>query len=219
MLINMVDEESGERMTKKQIRDELLTIFVAGYETTSITLAWSGYYLAGQPEIQQKVRAEVDHVLAGRVPTFADLPQLTYTRRVLQEALRLRSPAWFFARQTAEDDVIDGRFIPAGSLVMPLLYSTHRHPAVWDRPEQFDPDRFTPERTAARHRFAWTPFGAGQHMCIGREFALMEGQMALALLLQRFQFAPVADYVPRLQLTSTMRTKDGILVNVIKRKD
>ncbi|MBV7333214.1 cytochrome P450 [Chloroflexi bacterium TSY] len=214
MLLDVVDAETGEGMTDQQLRDEIATIFLAGYETTAIALAWSTYFLAHHPDVQETLQIEVEDVLAGRTPTFDDLPNLAYTRMILQESMRLRPPAWFLPRTAVADDEIDGRPIPAGSEVVSLTYMVHRHPSEWHNPEQFDPDRFSAKQSAERHRFAWTPFGAGQRMCIGREFALMEGQLVLAMLVQRYQFSADKDVKPQLKLSSTLRAKDGIQLQV-----
>ncbi|MEM7132378.1 MAG: cytochrome P450 [Chloroflexota bacterium] len=217
LLLDAVDEESGEGMSDKQLRDEVATLFVAGFETSTIALAWSVYFLAKYPAIQRRVEEEVERVLGGRRPTFADLPHLTYTRMVLQESIRLCPPAWFTPRLAAEDDVIDGYHIPAGSNIGILKFMIHRHPDFWHQPEKFDPERFSPEHSAARHRYAWVPFGAGQRICIGREFALMEGQLTLAMFVQRFQAYPIDGYEPKLKLSGTLTTSNGIRVRLARR--
>lgn len=217
MLLNSVDEETGERMSDEQLRDEVATLFLAGYETTSIALSWAFDYLTQHPEVMRKLQAEVDSVLEGRQPTFADLPRLEYARMVLQESMRLRPPAWFVPRTAVEDDEIDGYAIPAGTEVLSLTYIYHRHPAEWPDPERFDPERFAPERSNDRHKFAWVPFGAGQRMCIGRDFSLMEGQLALAMVMQRYQVSAVAGHIAQPQLTTTLRPKGGIMVKLAKR--
>src|SRR6266498_1544434 len=193
MLLDAVDAETGEGMTDQQLRDEVTTLFLAGYETTSLTLSWAFDYLVRRPEIMQKLQAEVDSVLGNRPPTFADLPKLTYTRMVLQETLRLRPSAWQVMRTAIEDDEIDGYPIPAGTNLVALIYMCHHHPAEWPNPEEFDPERFAPENSERRHKLAWMPFGAGQRMCIGKDFALMEGQLALAMTAQRYQMLPTGE--------------------------
>ncbi|MEM7132381.1 MAG: cytochrome P450 [Chloroflexota bacterium] len=217
MLLDVVDAETGEGMTDQQLRDEAITIFLAGFETTSTALSWSVYYLSQHPDIQNKLEQEVDAVLGPRTPTFDDLPNLPYARMVLQEAIRLRPSAWFGSRQAVEDDVIDGYSIPAGSEVATMTYMIHRHPEEWDNADQFIPERFTPEASAKRHRWAWVPFGAGQRMCIGREFALMEGQLALAMMAQRFRPSAIEGYEPQLRLSTTFQTKSGLRVKLSER--
>jgi cytochrome P450 len=217
LLLNTVDEETGEAMTDQQLRDEILTLFLAGYETTSIALSWAYYYLAQHPETMQKLYTEVDTVLAGRQPTFADLPNLPYSRMVLSEAMRLRPPSWWHPRTAVADDEIDGYPIPAGTQVISLTYMYHRHPEMWDNPEAFDPERFAPENAAQRHKFAWIPFGAGQRLCLGRDFAIMEGQLALALIAQRYHVRPATERPVEPMLSSTLRPKGGIPATITKR--
>ncbi len=217
MMLDMVDEETGEGMTDQQLRDEVATLFLAGYETTSITLSWAMYYLGQNPDMMQKLRAEVDGALAGRLPTMADLRNLPYTQMVIQESMRLRPPSYWLPRTAAEDDEIDGYPIPAGTNVVSLTYMYHHHPEEWENPDQFDPERFTSERSANRHKFAFVPFGAGQRMCIGRDFAMMEGQLALAMVIQRFNVSAIPGRVVKPQLTSTLRPKGGVPVKLTKR--
>jgi cytochrome P450 len=204
-------------MDDRQLRDEVATLFLAGYETTAAALAWAFYYLPRHPEAMQKLQAEVDTVLGGRQPTFADLPKLSYTRMVFQEILRLCPPAYWVARTAKQDDVIDGYPIPAGTHVAALVYMYQRHPEVWSNPDAFDPERFTPENSAGRHPFAWIPFGAGQRLCIGRDFALMEGQLALAMIAQRYQINQANDHGPQMGLSSTLRPKGGVLVKLAQK--
>src|SRR6266498_1275324 len=217
MLLDSVDAETGEGMTDQQLRDEVTTLFLAGYETTSLTLSWAFDYLVYRPEIMQKLQAEVDAVLGNRPPTFADLPKLTYTRMILQETLRLRPSAWQVMRTAIEDDEIDGYPIPAGTNLVALIYMCHHHPAEWPNPEEFDPERFAPENSERRHKLAWMPFGAGQRMCIGKDFALMEGQLALAMTAQRYQMIKTSDPHARPQLSATLRPEGGVKVKLLKR--
>lgn len=221
MLLSSVDEETGEQMSDRQLRDEIFTLFLAGYETTSIALTWAFAYLTNHPALMAKLQAEVNTVLAGRTPTFADLPKLTYTRQVLQEILRLRPPSYWGPRTALADDEIDGYRIPAGSMVVWLTYLIHQHPESWPNPEQFDPERFAPQTTAdgapPRHPFAWIPFGAGQRLCIGRDFALVEGTLALAMIAQRFQVSAIPGHIAQPKLSTTLRPKDGVLVHLSPR--
>lgn len=188
MLVDMVDTETGEGMSDPQLRDEVMSMFLAGYETTSLTLAWIFHYLTHHPELVEQLRDEVDGALGGRAPAFEDLPRLSLTRMVISEALRIRPPAWMITRSAVADDVIDGFHIPAGATVWPSFYNAHHHPDHWEEPDRFDPARFSPERSASRHRYAWVPFGAGQRLCIGKDLAVMEAQVILALILQRYTF-------------------------------
>lgn len=217
MLLDTVDAETGEGMTNQQLRDEVATLFLAGYETTSITLSWALWYLSQHPHILGDLRREIETVLGDRQPAFTDLPELQLTKMVLNESMRLRPPAFWLPRVAVEDDEIDGYHIPAGTNVVSLTYMYHRHPGIWDDPEAFDPYRFAPDQVNKRHRFAFVPFGAGQRMCIGRDFALMEGQLALAMILQRFNIFPVSGFKAEPQLSTTLRPKNGVLLNITPR--
>jgi len=216
MMVDMVDDDSGDRMTADQLRDEAISMFVAGYETTSMTLAWIFHYLTHHPEVAAKLHAEVDAVLGGRAPAFEDLPGLTYTRNVIHESLRMRPAAWWVTRTAVEADEIDGFAIPAGSLVGAVFYGVHQNPAHWEHPERFDPDRFTPERSAGRHRYAWVPFGAGQRQCIGKDLALMEAQIILAMIVQRYSFTAAPSRVGA-RATGTLGVKGAIPVTLRRR--
>jgi cytochrome P450 len=217
MLLEAVDEESGEHMTNVELRDEAVSLFLAGYETTSVAMSWALHYLTQQPEVSARLQDEVDSVLGKRTPTLMDLRQLTYARNVMQESLRLYPPAYWISRSAIEDDVIDGYHIPAGKTVALMFQMVHRHPEQWENPHAFDPDRFLPERAEGRHKLAWVPFGAGQRLCVGREFAMMEGPLILARLMQRFQPVAVPDKVAQMHIGITLRTKDGVWVALEKR--
>lgn len=187
MLMQARDEETGEGMSEQQLRDEIVTIFGAGRDTTALGLAWTWYLLDQQPEVERRLRAEVSGVLGGRVPTFADLPHLPYTRQVFEEALRLYPPGWMTARLSLGEDEIGGYSIPANAEVFLCPYVTHRRPDLWNQPDRFDPERFTPERVAERPRFAYFPFGGGPRVCIGNTFALAEAQVVLAMATQGYR--------------------------------
>ncbi len=192
LLLEARDQETGEGMSDRQLRDEVITLLVAGHETTAVALTWTWYLLARHPHAERALHAELAAVLDGRPPTPEDLPRLTYTRMVLDEALRLYPPAYGLSRQTREPLEVRGYRLPAGALIGLLQYVTHRHPDFWERPEEFDPERFAPGRAAGRPRFAYFPFGGGQRQCIGAGFALMEAQILLATLAQGFRCAPVS---------------------------
>ena len=219
MLLDMVDDETGEGMTDQQLRDEVTTLFLAGYETTSIALTWAFDFLVHNPEMLEKLRAEVDAAVGSdRLPTFADLPKLPYSRMILQETLRIRPSAWQLPRTAIEDDEIDGHHIPAGTNLIGLIYMCHYHPDEWDNPEVFDPERFQSEKSEKRHKFAYMPFGAGQRKCIGMDFALMEGQLALAMVAQRYILTKTTANLAEPQLSTTLRPKGGVVVKLEKRK-
>ncbi len=203
MLMQARDEETGAAMTDDQLHSEVLTFFLAGHETTATALTWMWYLLASHAAIRQRVRAEVGSVLGARVPGVDDVPHLVLTRMAIEEAMRLYPPIWALPRQAVADDEIGGYRIPARSTVVICSFLTHRHPAAWDRPDEFDPERFTPERVAQRPKYAYFPFLAGPHQCIGNEFALLEMRLIAAQVLQRFDLALVdgPPIVPRASLS------------------
>jgi len=209
-LLDAHDPETGARMPDQQLRDEVMTLFFAGHETTGLALTWTWYLLATHPEAAARVRRELATVLQGRAPTARDLPALRYTRMVLQEALRLYPPSWILSRVPIADDVIGGYHVPAGTTVLFSPYVTHRHPRFWEHPAQFDPERFAPERVTDRPRFAYFPFSGGPRQCIGEPFALMEAQCILAMIAQRYQLAlrPGHQVTPAAVLT--LRPRGGL---------
>jgi cytochrome P450 len=210
MLISARDEETGEAMTDVQLRDEVMTFFLAGHETTSLTLAWTWYLLSQHPDVQRRLEAEIDAVLGGRAPEFADLDRLPYARMVIEESMRLYPPAWGFSRQALGPDVIGGYPLPAGWLVFVLPYVMHRHPSYWDQPERFDPTRFTPERTAARPKFVYLPFGAGPRQCIGNQFAMVEAHLVLTTVTQHYRLRLVPGHRVEPWPLITLRPRHGI---------
>src|SRR5688572_26107923 len=216
MLLAMRDEETGEGMTDQQARDEVVTIFFAGHETTAASLAWAFYLLSEHLEVEERVRDEVKAILNGRIPTFAELPKLTYTQRVIQEVLRLYPAAYLFAREAVTEDVIDGYPIPPKTLIFITPFITHRDPNYWPDPERFDPNRFTPEQVSSRPRHIYYPFGEGPHVCIGNNFALMEMQLILAMALQRFRLRLVPGHPIALKPEATLRSKHGMKMKVEK---
>ncbi|MFE0457857.1 cytochrome P450 [Kitasatospora sp. NPDC058965] len=180
LLLHSVDEEDGKGMDLEQLHHEVLNICIGAYETTTNTLSWTFYLLARHPEIEERLHAELDQVLGGRVPTFEDLPKLAYTRMVVEEALRIYSPAYQFMRRAVVEDEIGGYRMPAGSNVLVNSYFLHRHPEFWHEPERFDPERFSPEEAAKRPKHAYVPFGSGHRVCIGKHFAMSELVLVLA---------------------------------------
>ena len=185
MLMQAQDEETGEGMSDAQLRDEVMTVFLAGQETTAIALGWTWYLLSQHEAVRQRLHTEIDTVLSGRTPTVADLPQLGYVERVVKESMRLYPPAWVISRCAIEDDIVAGCRIPAGSIVLLSPYVTHRHPRFWANPEDFDPDRFETSRQGDRPPFAYFPFGGGPRQCIGNSFAMMELVLVVTTIAQR----------------------------------
>lgn len=217
MLLEAVDDETGETMSNKQLRDEVVTIFTAGYETTALTLSWVTHFMTQHPEIVEKLREEIDGALGDRTPGFGDLHSLPYTRQVLQEAMRLAPPSYFTPRTAVADDVIDGYHIKAGQMILMMTYVIHRHPDFWPDAHTFDPDRFSPAQSEGRHPTAWVPFGSGQRMCLGRDFAYMEGTLILVMMLQRFNMKAPEGFEAKASLSATLKPKDGILVHLSNR--
>ncbi|MCH2252370.1 MAG: cytochrome P450 [Vicinamibacterales bacterium] len=185
MLMQARDEDTGEGMSDAQLRDEVMTVFLAGQETTAIALGWTWYLLSQHEAVRQRLHTEVDTVLSGRTPTAADLPRLGYVERVVKESMRLYPPAWVISRCAIEDDIIGGYRIPAGSIVLVSPYVTHRHPRFWANPEGFDPSCFETAREADRPPFTYFPFGGGPRQCIGNSFAMMELVLVVTTIAQR----------------------------------
>ena len=186
MLLSAVDAETGRPLDDRAVRDELLTLFLAGHETTALSLTWMFVFLDGRSDVLAWMRAEVDAVLLGRDPRFEDVPKLTYVRQVVEETLRLRPPAPLVARNVVEDDEVDGFRLASGDVVFLLFWATHRHPQFWEDAETFDPDRFAPEASKDRHSWSFLPFSGGPRTCIGNMFALVESSILIAQMLNRF---------------------------------
>jgi cytochrome P450 len=210
LLMEVRDEKTGEGMSDKQLRDEVVTLFLAGHETTANALTWASYLLSTHVAIERRLRAEVDETLQGRIPTDSDLPNLTYTRMVIDETLRLYPPAWITNRRAMEADTVCGYRIPADATVSISPYVTHRDPTLWQNPEGFDPDRFAPERSDARPHYAYFPFGGGPRRCIGKGFALMESTLVLALLTQRCELHLVPGRRVETEAMATLRPRHGM---------
>lgn len=210
MFLHARDEATGAGMSEKQIRDEVLTIFFAGHETTANALTWTWYLLSQHPDVEQKVHAELERVLNGRAPTYHDLANLKYTKMVIEETIRLYPPVYIIARETVGEDTIGGYRIPPGSLVTICKYVTHRHTAFWDNPEAFDPERFTPERSQGRAKYAYIPFGAGPRRCIGYNFAMMEAQLIIAMVAQRYRVRLVPGHPVKPKPAATLQPYYGL---------
>jgi cytochrome P450 len=185
-LILARDGETGQSMTDQQLRNQVMTLMLAGYETTASALTWTWYLLSQNPDAFLRLQQEARNVLGGRAPDYADLERLAYTRLVLNEGMRMYPPAWILGRRALGGDEIGGYYIAPGTTIAICLYTLHRHPGFWEAPDTFDPDRFLPERSAARHKFAFIPFGAGPRQCIGNTFGLMEASLVLAHIAQHF---------------------------------
>lgn len=210
-------EGDGGGMTDRQLRDELVTLMLAGHETTSNGLAWTLYLLSQYPACEARLHAELDAVLGDRAPTAADLPRLTYTEKVFAESLRMFPPAWVLARRVVEPLQLGEHTLPVNCLVAISPWVVHHDPRLFPAPHRFDPERFSPEAKAARHRFAYFPFSAGPRNCIGEGFAWAEGVLVLATLAQRWKFQLAAGQRVEPQPLLTMRPKYGMRMQVIPR--
>jgi cytochrome P450 len=210
MLMEARDEETGEGMSDKQLRDEVVTLFLAGHETTANALTWATYLLSTHVAIERRLHAEVDEALQGRIPTASDMSNLPYTRMVVDETLRLYPPAWVTNRRAIEADTVCGFRIPADATVSISPYVTHRDPTLWENPEGFDPERFSAERSAGRPHYAYFPFGGGPRQCIGKGFALMEATLVLALLTQRYELHLVPGRRVETEALATLRPRYGM---------
>ncbi len=210
MLLEAVDEETSQAMTPRQVRDEVLTLLLAGHETTANALVWTWYLLSQNPEAADKLHHEVTRVLGERAPGGLDLPQLPYTRMVVEESMRLYPPAWAVSRNAVDEDEIGGYRVPRRTNVIICGFVTHRHSTFWEEPERFDPERFSPERSEGRPSFAYLPFGGGPRICIGNSFAMTEVQLILATVAQRYRLRLVPGLPVELHPLITLRPRYGM---------
>jgi cytochrome P450 len=214
MLLNVRDDDTGAPMSDQQIRDEVITIFTAGHETTANVLTWTLYLLARHPDVLAKLKAELHDQLQGNIPNAEALQQLVYTRAVLSEAMRIRPPAGILIRKISQDTEIDGYALKADSLAIFSIYNIHHHPDYWQQPEQFDPERFL---TAEKRKFAYMPFGTGERVCIGNHFALLESQLLLSMIVQHYDVELLNNDEVEIEMAVTVRPKRGIPVRLKRR--
>lgn len=217
MLVELAEGGAGG-MTGQQVRDEAMTIFVAGHETTANALTWTWYLLAQNPEAERALHAELDTVLAGRAPTFADLPRLRYTAMVFHEVIRLYPPVWIITRKTQQEFTLDGYHIPVGSYLHMSQFVVHRDPRWFPEPDRFLPLRWTPEGTAARPKYSYFPFGAGPRQCIGEGFAEMEAILIIATLAQRWRLRLASTDPVELSPLVTLRPKNSVHMKLERRE-
>jgi cytochrome P450 len=217
MLLSARDEDTGEVMTDEQLRVEVTTFLLAGQETTSLALTWTWYLLSQHAESRHRLEQEIDTVLNGRAPEYADLVNLPYTRMVIDESMRLYPPAWGFSRQALSDDELGGFHLPRGWLAFVIPYVLHRLPAFWQDPDAFDPERFLPERSADRPKFVYVPFGAGPRQCIGNQFALIEAQLIVATLAQGYRLHLVPGHKVEPSALITLRPRFGMPMIIERR--
>ena len=212
LLLARDDGGTGSRMTDTQIRDEVMTLFLAGHETTANALAWTWYLLAQHPDVERRLHAEVDAVLGGRPATADDMARLPYTRMVFAESMRRYPPAWAVGRRALEDFTVGDYTIPKGTIVLVLQYLLHHDERFFPDPLRFDPDRWLPQRLAERPKYAYFPFGAGNRVCIGEPFAWMEGILLLATLARRWRLELMDSTPVPMQPVITLRPARPIRV-------
>lgn len=212
MLSSMMEarDEKGEGLSDAELGAEFFTLFFAGHEATTSALGWTWTELARHPEIEERVRAEVERVLGSRLPTAEDLPKLSYLTQVFQEAMRLHPPAPVLGRVTLEADKMGEYDVPAGTSMVAVPYVLHRHPEFWEEPERFNPERFSPEGEKKIPRFLYVPFGAGQRLCMGNNLGLMEATLTLAMMVQRYRVSLVPDAPVVPKMGATYHVKGGL---------
>ncbi|MGE0191248.1 MAG: cytochrome P450 [Planctomycetota bacterium] len=209
-------DEDGQAFGEGELIDEMITLLIAGHDTSAAALAWTLRLLAEHPDVLSRVHAEIDGVVGARMPAVEDVPSLRLTRQVFDETLRLYPPAWGQPRKALAEDVVDGYRLPRRMLVTTSQWLVHRHPRWWPEPERFDPSRFDPEPSAARPRFAWFPFGGGARVCIGRQLALLEAPLILATILQRYTMQPSGPR-PEPDPTFTLRPRGALPLLLVPR--
>ncbi len=218
-LIQAKDEETGATLTDLEINYELKTLFGAGHETTALMLMWTLYLLSLNPEIQERLREEVDTVLGERAPALEDLPRMPYTLQVLNESMRIYPPAWsLMVRRAMEDLSLGGTNVPAGSVMLIPMWVIHRDARFFDEPLKFDPERFAGDWKKRYPSYSYFPFGGGGHVCIGSHLAMLEGQLILPMMVQRYQFEVENPVEPQLQALLTLRPKGGLRMRVRARE-
>jgi cytochrome P450 len=219
MLMSARDKETGAPMSERELIDEIMTLIVAGHETTASGLNWTWYLLAQHPQVEAKLHAEIDAAAQAdaRAPSLLQLERLPYLRQVIDEALRLYPPGWVLSRRTIGPDVLCGYTIAAGTNVLLPLYLLHRHPRYWPEPDQFRPERFAPEHEAERPRFAYMPFAAGPRHCIGETFALYEMLMHVQRVARRLRLVHVPGPPLALEALINLRTRHPVIMRLERR--
>lgn len=214
MLMESRYEDTGEAMPDNLLRDELMTIFLAGHETTAAALTWTFYLIAKHPEVYKKLKKEVKEVVGDGELTFQHLQQLKYTKACFNESMRLYPPVWVIGRRATEDNMMGDYLIKKDTTVLISPYIVHRHPDYWKNPEVFDPERWETEEVKKIDKFAYFPFAAGPRMCIGNNFALLEADIILTKVIQHFDFNYVGESEPVMEPTLTLRVKDGMPMQI-----
>ncbi|GAB5492505.1 MAG: cytochrome P450 [Phototrophicaceae bacterium] len=218
-MLLLSEDENGNRMNDKEVRDEAVTLFSAGHETTSNALTWALYLISQHPDVEAKLQQEVDTVLAGRRPTLMDLRELPYTNMIIKETLRLYPPAWtLMVRQIIEDVTLGDYHLPKGNAVIVSPYVLHHHPNLWDNPEAFDPERFSPENEKNHHKYQYIPFGGGEHVCIGNSYAMMEAALVLATIAQKYHLRLLPNAEVNDRALITLVPENGLPMRVLERE-
>ena len=211
------DEETGEGMDETQMRDEVVTLMLAGHETSANALTWTLYLLDANPAVEARLAEELAAHLNGAPATAADLPRIPYLKQVVQESMRLYPPVWAYARRSVHEVEFGGHVLPAGAYVGVVPWALHRHPDFWPDPERFDPERFETKRSAGRHSYCYLPFAAGPRTCIGAGFAMLETQLVLAQILQRFRVRVVPGHPIETLAKVTLKPRYGLPVTLERR--
>ncbi|HST49782.1 cytochrome P450 [Jatrophihabitans sp.] len=209
-LIDSTRREADPEVGRQRMRDELVTLLLAGHETTASTLSWTFFLLDKHPAVWQRLHDEAVEVLGDRPPEYEDLHRLTYTSMVIEEVMRLYPPVWILPRLAQADDEIGGYFVPAGADVVVCPYTIHRHPRLWTDPERFDPERFNPARTSARSSYAYIPFGAGPRFCVGNHLGMMEAVFVLASVVRKLRLATQPGYRVAPEPMLSLRVRGGL---------
>jgi cytochrome P450 len=217
MLMSARDESAGSVLTDREIRDEVMTLMLAGHETTANLLTWTCYLLSQNPDSMDKLEAELKEVLGNRDPEVKDIPKLKYARNVLEESLRLYPPVWIISRKAIHSDNIGGYHIPAGATVTLCSYTLHRHPGFWKDPEKFDPSRFSSNENGELSTRAYFPFGGGPRSCIGKDFAMMEAHVIMAMIFRRYRLKPMPDHPVEPEPMITLRPRYGLKIFLEKK--
>ena len=216
MFMEARDKETGSMMSDTELLDEVMTMIIAGHETSAISLTWVWYFIARYPHIESRVHQEVDQARYATIPDMDELDQLPYVKQVLEEALRYYPPVWLYSRKAMEDDYIGGYFVPSGTNIFISPYYIHRHPDFWPDADRFDPDRFAEDAVRTRHRQAFIPFSAGPRRCIGDFFATVEMQMHIGLMARKFRLEYIEDELV-LDPAVNLRSKNPIYMKLISR--
>ncbi|WP_412543688.1 cytochrome P450 [Longispora sp. K20-0274] len=213
-LLISTDQETDSRVREERLRDELVTLLLAGHETTASTLAWTLYLIDKHPEVWQRLHDEAVEVLGDRAPIYEDLHRLTYTSMVIEEVMRLYPPVWLLPRKALAADEVGGYHVPAGADVLICTYTLHRHPRFWKDPERFDPERFDPTRSADRPRYAYIPFGAGPRFCVGNNLGMMEAAFVISVLARDLRLTKVPGYDVVAEPMLSLRVRGGLPMTV-----